>query len=197
MLTARVEAGVLVVRLDGPGGIPRLGRALLGELSSLVSALPARSDVRGVVLTGTERAFAAGAEVGEVGALTAVEAFEFARRGQALMTAVERLPLPVVAAVRGWCLGGGFDLAMACHVRLAASDAQFGHPGGALGILTGWGGTQRLPSLTGAGYARELFSTGRTIGAAEALARRLVSRVAPAERVVAQAAALAGAARTP
>lgn len=193
MLTARVEAGVLVVRLDGPGGIPRLGCALLDELSSLVASLPARGDVRGVVLTGTGRAFAAGAEVGEVGALTPLEAFEFARRGQALMTAVERLPLPVVAAVRGWCLGGGFDLAMACHVRIAAADAQFGHPGGALGILTGWGGTQRLPSLVGAGHARELLSAGRTIGAGEALACRLVSRVAPAESVVARAVSLAGA----
>jgi enoyl-CoA hydratase/carnithine racemase len=107
------------------------------------------------------------------------------------MTAIERLPKPVVAAVRGWCLGGGFDLAMACHIRLAASDAQFGHPGGALGILTGWGGTQRLPALVGAARAREALATGRTISSDEALAWRLVSRVAPAEALVADALALA------
>lgn len=197
MLAAGVEAGVLVIRLDGPEGIPRLGRALVGELSRLVGSLAGRRDLCGAVLTGTDRAFAAGAEVGEVGALAPLEAFEFARRGQALMTAIERLPLPVVAAVRGWCLGGGFDLAMACHVRLAAADAQFGHPGGALGILTGWGGTQRLPALVGAAAARELLATGRTISATEALRLRLVSRVVPPGKVVSAAVALAGKASAP
>lgn len=140
--------------------------------------------LRGVVLTGTDSAFAAGADLEEVGALTALEALRFSALGQGLMRRIERCPLPVVAAIRGYCLGGGFDLAMACHMRVAATDAMFGHPGGLLGLVTGWGGTARLPRLVGSARTLELLTTGQTISAQEAYAARLVNRLArPSETI--------------
>ncbi len=107
------------------------------------------------------------------------------------MGAIESCPKPVVAAIRGYCLGGGFDLAMACHMRIAGDDARFGHPGGSLGIITGWGGTARLPRIVGPARAVELLTSGRIIDAAEAHAWRLISRVVPPADVLATATDLA------
>lgn len=135
-------------------------------------------------MTGTEKCFAAGAELSEIAQLTAMEAKKFAEMGQELMRTIERMEKPVMAAVRGFCLGGGFDLAMACHIRVAARDAVFGHPGGSLGIMTGWGGTQRLARIVGQGRAMELLTTGRQMTAEEAYRWKLVSKVVESERVV-------------
>lgn len=179
--------GVLLIQLDGPDGFPRLSRSVVAELHGQFARIGGKPAIRGVVLTGTARAFAAGADLAEVSVLTPLEALRFSRLGQNLMNAVEGCPVPVVAAVRGWCLGGGFDLALACHVRIASADAQFGHPGGSLGLVTGWGGTARLPRIVGRAQARELLVTGRTLSASEALAWRLVSLVTPPEQAVEQA----------
>jgi len=108
-----------------------------------------------------------------------VEALRFSALGQAVMERLEKLRKPVVAAIRGYCLGRGFDLAMACHLRVASSDALFGRPGGSLGILTGWGGTARLPRILGRAQALEVLATGQTITAEQAYALSVVSRVAP------------------
>ena len=152
------------------------------------------STISGIVITGTEKAFAAGAEISELASLTPLAAHEFSLFGQQVMTQIERSPKPVIAAVRGYCFGGALDLALACHLRIAAEDASFAHPGAPLGILTGWGGTQRLPRtlLPGArSRAFELFSTGRTVTAPEACAMGLISQIVPAAELISRAIVLA------
>lgn len=172
-----LRGSVLLISLDSPDQFPRLTRAVLRALLARFESIPADSAVRATVITGTANSFAAGADVEEVSALTPVGALHFSALGQSLMRAIESCRKPVIAAIRGYCLGGGFDLAMACHMRIAGDDARFGHPGGSLGIITGWGGTARLPRLVGQARAHELLTTGRIIDAAEAYAWRLVSRV--------------------
>jgi enoyl-CoA hydratase len=178
---------VLLISLESPDQLPRLTRSVLRELLSRFESIPADSAVRATVITGTWQSFAAGADLAEVSALTPIEALSFSALGQSLMRVIESCPKPVIAAIRGYCLGGGFDLAMACHVRIAADDARFGHPGGSLGIITGWGGTARLPRIVGPARAVELLTSGRIIDAAEAHAWRLISRVVPPADVLATA----------
>ena len=181
---------VALLQLEDQSGYPRLERALIEQLLAQLDALEQTSGLAGIVVTGTPQAFAVGANLAEVSALGPLNALRFSGLGQRLMQRIERYAKPVVAAVRGYCLGGGFDLALACHVRIAAENAVFAHPGGSLGIITGWGGTQRLPRIIGRGRSLELLITGRTLTAAEALASRLVSRVVPADDVVSAAVAL-------
>jgi enoyl-CoA hydratase len=191
---ATVAEGVALVALQDASGIPRLSREVLAALAKTLSELARRADVHAFVLTGTTKCFAAGAEVSEVNALTGPAAREFSELGQSLMNRIERSARPVVAAVRGHCLGGGFDLALACHLRVAADDAIFGHPGGSLGLVTGWGGTARLPRIVGRARAMEILATGRAVTAEEARCWRLVNRVVSAENVLTAAHELANAA---
>jgi enoyl-CoA hydratase len=130
-----------------------------------------------MVITGNARFFSAGAELEEIAALDGPAAYEFSRMGQELMRAVEQFPAPVYAAVSGYCMGGGLDLALACHRRIASHHALFGHRGAALGLITGWGGTQRLPRLVGKGIALEIFVAAEKISAHRALAIGLVEAV--------------------
>ena len=179
---------VLLIRLYDPAGFPRLSRMVLAELLRHFAGAARAPDVGAVVLTGTPRCFAAGAEIGQVGALRPVEALRFSALGQSVMHEIERSAKPVVAAIRGYCLGGGLDLALACHLRVAATNALFGHPGAGLGIITGWGGTQRLPRLLlpgGRARTLEMLSTARNVTAAEAYAYGLVNRVVPPQKVLA------------
>lgn len=178
---------VQLISLDSPDQFPRLTRAVLRELLARFESMGSDASCNAVVITGTASSFAAGAEVAEVSALTPVAALAFSALGQSVMRAIETFRKPVIAAIRGYCLGGGFDLAMACHVRIAGEDARFGHPGGSLGIITGWGGTARLPRIVGRARAQEMLTTGRVISAAEAFAWRLVSRSVPPETVVEEA----------
>lgn len=178
---------VLLIELTSPNGFPRLTRAVLAKLHAQLEVLRSAPALQAAVLTGTRRCFAAGAHLAEVGALTPAEALRFSALGQSLMRAIERLDKPMIAAVRGHCLGGGLDLALACHVRMASTDAVFGHPGASLGIITGWGGTTRLPRLLGPrarARALELLITGRRISAGEALAWGLVSCVVPSDHLL-------------
>ncbi len=186
---------VLLLRLNSPDGFPRLTRAALGELRGHVAALEESADLRGAVITGSEKCFCAGAELTEIAALTGTEAVNFSLLGESVMSAIERSQKPIIAAIRGYCMGGGFDLALACHMRVAAPDAVFAHRGAALGIITGWGGTQRLPRALGPGgrsIAHEIMVTGREVTAAEAHDLRLVSRIIRAESLLDEACALAG-----
>ncbi len=191
---ARRSDGLLLIALDNPSGFPRLTRAVLGKLHRLFDADRETPAVRAVVITGTEKCFAAGAELAQIAALSAIEALRFSALGQSLMSKIEQHAKPVVAAIRGYCLGGGLDLALACHLRVAASDAVFGHPGAGLGIMTGWGGTTRLPRTMrarGRALAVEMLTTGRGITAEEAYACGLVNRVAPPQEVLETAFTLA------
>lgn len=156
---------------------------LAGEIRRLATA----PELVGAVITGSERAFAVGADIAELAEVQAGGGFEFSRRGQEAMDLIARSRKPVVAAIRGFCMGGGLDLALACRQRIASPDAMFAHPGGALGIITGWGGTQRLPRLIGRGRALELFVTGTKIGAHEAHAWGLISHVAPTDKLLGEA----------
>jgi enoyl-CoA hydratase len=168
---------VAVIRLNRPAERNPLTTAVLNALSVSVSALRSREDVRGVIFTGAGDAFASGADIRELAALDAPAAGEFAARGQHLLQLISDLPLVTIAAVNGFCMGGGLDLALSCAVRVASPRAVFAHPGARLGIITGWGGTQRLPRLVGPVRALEMFLTARRVTAAEALEIGLVDFV--------------------
>lgn len=166
-----------VLRIDRPGHRNSLSAATLLELDEAFSTLDARDDLDAIVFTGTRDVFASGADIRELQALTRDSALDFAGRGQALFQKISEARRLTVAAVNGYCMGGGLDLALACRVRIASPDAVFAHPGARLGIITGWGGTQRLPALVGSARALEMFTTARRVNADEALEIGLVSRV--------------------
>lgn len=181
-----------VVTLDRPKALNALNAQTLGELESVIDDLAADTAVRVVLLTGAgDRAFAAGADIRELAAIPAGEGRAFALRGQGVLRRIETLGKPVIACIQGFALGGGCELAMACSVRIAAEDARFGQPEVKLGIIAGYGGTQRLPRLVGRGAALKLLLSGAIIDAAEALRIGLVDEVVPAAGLMARAEALA------
>lgn len=186
-LSAIAREDVLLLTLENDDGYPRLSCAVKQALGDEIRRLAGSPELAGAVITGSERAFAVGADIAELAELQAGEGFEFSRRGQEVMASIARSRKPVIAAIRGFCFGGGLDLAMACRERIASPDAMFAHPGGALGIVTGWGGTQRLPRLIGRGRAMEMFVTGVKIGADEARASGLISQITSGEQLVAAA----------
>ena len=165
--------GGTVFRLCSEDGTNRLTRALVRDLTSVFQSAQGP-----IVLTGNERYFSAGADLNEIAELSGAQAYELALLGQRLMNAVDQHPEPVVAAIAGYCMGGGLDLALACDFRIAAQNAIFGHRGAALGILTGWGGTQRLPRVIGKSRSLQLFLTAEKLHAKVALEYGLVDRVA-------------------
>src|SRR5208282_424988 len=137
-----------------------------------------RTELRPLIIAGNRLFFSVGAESKKKNALSGPEAYEFSALGQTLMNAIAGYPAPVIAAIEGHCMGGGLDLAVACHRRIAAPHAVFGHRGAALGLMTGWGGTQRLPRLIGKGRALELFIAAEKISAARALEIGMVDAIA-------------------
>ncbi len=168
--------------LSRPDARNALSVALVGALERELAALPAQRDVRAVVLTGAgDRAFCAGADLREREGMDEAQVRTFVGRLQALMTTIEALPQPVIAAINGFALGGGLELALACDLRVAADGAMMGLPEVRLGIIPGAGGTQRLPRAIGHARARELVLTGRRIDAARAEQIGLVHEVAPAD----------------
>ncbi len=183
---------VAVVTMNRPAALNAFDTAQLQLMLEVFSMLRTDRDVRCVVLTGTgDRAFAAGADIKEMAALSPVQGLAFGRLGHALTRSIEGLPQPVIAAVNGLALGGGCEVALAADIRLASESAQFAQPEVTLGIPPGWGGTQRLPRLVGAGIAAELIFTGRRVLATEALQLRLVNAVYPADRLLPEAIGLA------
>jgi enoyl-CoA hydratase len=174
--------GIAVVTLDRPDKLNALSTRVLADLSRAFRQARADDGVRGVVLTGAgEKAFAAGADIEEFTALDALEGHRFALRGQSVFNTIENLPKPVVAAVNGFALGGGCELALACHLRVASERAQFGQPEVNLGLIPGYGGTQRLPRIVGQGIATEMVLTGDRITAQRAYEIGLVNHVVTPE----------------
>jgi enoyl-CoA hydratase len=167
---------------------PRLSRAILADLGEKLRAVQSAGCFEGLVITSNSNSFATGASIEEVSELYGLAALEFARLGQGVLREVAAFPLPVVAAIRGFCLGGGLDLALACYGRVAAYNSSFGGPGAALGLLTGWGGTERLPRLLGKSAATQMLVTGERIPAPQALTLGLVDELAPSAELVASAA---------
>ena len=171
-----LQAGVHILRLDSHDGTNRLTRECVLGLTSAIGMLAARS--LPLVVTGSERYFSVGADLSEISALDGASALEFSRMGQELMSAIQDFPARVCAAISGYCMGGGLDLALACHRRIASPHAMFGHRGAALGLITGWGGTQRLPRLIGKGRALEMFVAAEKVDARCALRMGLVDAIA-------------------
>ena len=176
-LVIEEREGTAIVRLNRPAERNPLSSGTLDELETTIAALTSRTHISAIIFTGTDDVFASGANIRELQQLTPAAALAFARRGQQLMQAIAAAPQLTIAAVNGYCMGGGLDLALACDLRCAAPDATFAHPGARLGIITGWGGTQRLPKLIGTARALEMFLTARRVTSAEALAYGLVNRV--------------------
>jgi enoyl-CoA hydratase/carnithine racemase len=175
--TFEPHAAALVVRLISDDGTNRLTRARVQALTAAIEDLAAHPPAR-LILTGNEHFFSAGADLHEIAALTGPEAFRFAHMGQRLMRAVASFPVPTVAAIHGYCMGGGLDLALACDRRIAGPHALFGHRGAALGLITGWGGTQRLPRLIGKARAMQMFLAAEKVPATRALEIGLVNAIA-------------------
>jgi enoyl-CoA hydratase len=180
--------GIARLTLRRPEKLNALDDRTMGELGAAFAELQTAADVRGVIVTGSgEKAFVAGADIAELAAQTPVEGRERARQGQRVFDVIERFPKPVIAAVNGFALGGGCELALACHVRLASENAKLGTPEVKLGIMCGYGGTQRLARLVGRGRALELLLTGEMIDAAEAFRIGLVNRVVPQAKLLEEA----------
>jgi enoyl-CoA hydratase len=174
------ESGIAVLTVNRPEKLNALSGALIGELADAFGRVSTDSAIRAVILTGAgEKAFVAGADIAELAALSPYETRAFARRGQAAFRQLETCGKPSVAAVNGFALGGGLELAMACSVRFAVENAKLGQPEVKLGLLPGYGGTQRLPRLVGRGRALELLLTGDPVSAAEAYRIGLVNAVVP------------------
>ena len=186
------SGAVLVITINRPNVLNALNAPTLDELSQAFEDARADADVRVVILTGMGgKSFVAGADINELAVQTPVSGREHARRGQAVFDRIERLGKPVIAAVNGFALGGGCELAMACTLRLAADTAKLGQPEINLGLIPGYAGTQRLPRLVGRGRALELLLTGNPIGAEEAWRIGLVNRVVPAAELMTEARKLA------
>jgi enoyl-CoA hydratase len=178
---------VAVLTIDRPKALNALNAATLSELGERVGDLRG-AGVRAAVITGAgEKAFVAGADIAAMEAMDPIEARRFARLGQAVFRSIEELPIPVIAAVNGFALGGGLELALACDWILASERARFGQPEINLGIIPGFGGTQRLPRRVGLSRARELIYTGRMVDAQEALRIGLINRIVAADELLAAA----------
>lgn len=181
-----------ILRINRPKALNALNSATLTELSQALDELLADSSIRVVILTGSgEKAFVAGADIAEMSQMNPMQARCFSQLGQGVMDQIEQLSQPVIAAVNGFALGGGTELAMACDFRLASENAKFGQPEVTLGLLAGFGGTQRLPRLVGKGRASEILFTGDILDVQEAYRIGLVNRVYPLPELMNEALALA------
>lgn len=184
-VTTRVEGQTAIVTLNRPSVLNALNRNLLAALKTAFEEIEKNDEIKGVVLTGAgEKAFAAGADISEISVLSREEALAFSRAGQRLFSYIERFPKPVFAAVNGFALGAGCELAMSCHMRLASSNAKFGQPEVNLGVIAGYGGTQRLPRIIGSGRALELLLTGDMFDAATAQQFGLANHVTSQEELL-------------
>ncbi|MBP2674523.1 MAG: enoyl-CoA hydratase/carnithine racemase [Deltaproteobacteria bacterium] len=184
-LLVDVSGRVATIAFNRPKALNALNPDTIRELKSALEGISAREDIGAAILTGAgEKAFIAGADISEMKGFTPMQALDFALLGQEVLSFIERMPQVVIAAVNGFALGGGCELAMACDLILAADTARFGQPEVSLGIIPGYGGTQRLPRLVGRNIAKELVLTGDMISAQRAFEIGLVNRVVPASELM-------------
>jgi enoyl-CoA hydratase len=177
--------GILTITISRPEALNALNLKTLSELITVLQQTYQKAENKGIILTGDGyKAFVAGADIKELSALTQEQAFAFAQNGQRLFKLIEDCPKPFIAAINGFALGGGCELAMACHIRIASENAKFGQPEVNLGIIPGYGGTQRLTQLVGRGKALELMLTGEMISAQEAKTIGLVNQVVPKDELM-------------
>ncbi len=186
------QGHLAILTLTRPEKLNALNPRMLDDLDYTLTGIKAAGEIRVVIITGAgEKAFAAGADIRQFPALTPEAAWKFSRHGQAVFQKIEDLGKPVIAAVNGFALGGGCELALACHLRYAADSARFGQPEVGLGVIAGYGGTQRLPRLLGSGRALELLLSGRMLNASEALQIGLVNGVFPKMKLMEEVGAIA------
>jgi enoyl-CoA hydratase len=177
--------GIFIITIDRPKVLNALNAQTVAEIGEAFAAAREDPSVRCVILTGAgEKAFVAGADINELAQMTPITGKAVAEKGQRVFRAIEKFPKPVIAAINGFALGGGCELALACHIRIASEKAQMGLPEVTLGIIPGYGGTQRMARLLGKGKALELILTGDRIGATEAERIGLVNKVVPAEELM-------------
>jgi enoyl-CoA hydratase len=185
-LKSEHNEGITVLKISAPKSLNALNSTILKELDDFVGHLDAQTRV--LIITGDgEKSFVAGADISEMAHLNEPQGQEFGRLGAQVFRRIELLPIPVIAAVNGFALGGGCELAMACDIRIASSKAKFGQPEVGLGIIPGFSGTYRLPKLIGQGYAKEMIYTGKVIRADEALRIGLVNAVYEPEELMGKA----------
>ena len=178
------KGNIAIALIDRPKALNALNSEVLNDLNTLVDTVHADPEIRVLILTGSgEKSFVAGADIGEMSSLTKVEGEAFGKKGNDVFRRIETLPIPVIAAVNGYALGGGCELAMSCDIRICADTAVFGQPETGLGITPGFGGTQRLARLIGPGMAKQLIYSARNIKADEALRIGLVNAVYPLEEL--------------
>ena len=180
------QDGIAVMKISAPKSLNALNSTILKEIDSFVSGLD--NTTRVLIITGDgEKSYVAGADISEMAHLNEPQGFEFGRLGAQVFRKIETLPIPVIAAVNGFALGGGCELAMACDIRIASVKAKFGQPEVGLGIIPGFSGTHRLPKLIGQGYAKEMIYTGKVIRADEALRIGLVNAIYEPEELMPKA----------
>ena len=186
-VTYEVEGQVGIITINRPKALNALNSTVLEELDATLDAVD-QNEVRCLILTGAgEKSFVAGADIGEMSTLTKAEGEAFGKKGNDVFRKLETFPLPVIAAINGFALGGGCEIAMSCDIRICSENAVFGQPEVGLGITPGFGGTQRLARLVGAGMAKQMIYTARNIKADEALRIGLVNAIYSLEELMAQA----------
>ncbi len=186
------KAGIAYITINRPSVRNALNSETIMELKAVIETVRNDDEIRVAILSGAgDKAFVAGADINEIAKLTPVEGTEYALRGQAVFDSIEHLGKPVIAAVNGYALGGGCELAMACTFRIASENAFFGQPEVKLGIIPGYGGSQRLPRLVGKGAAMQILLTGEMLPAADALRLGLVNQMVPAAELISTAEAVA------
>ncbi|MEO0082955.1 MAG: enoyl-CoA hydratase-related protein [candidate division WOR-3 bacterium] len=179
-----IEDNIAIVKFNRPNVLNALNTETILELEKVIDELSANADVRVIILTGEGKAFVAGADISEMSKFSSLEARVFAQNGHRVLSKLEDIDKPVIAAINGFALGGGCEIALACDIRIMAETAKIGQPEVNLGIIPGFGGTQRLARLCGAGIAKELIYTGDMIDAQEALRIGLVNKVVPMDKLM-------------
>ncbi len=183
-----LSGGILTITINREDKLNALSQQTIKDLDGAFQKVYDETEIKGVILTGAgEKAFVAGADITEFKELNYMNGRKFAEDGQEVFAKIENCPKPVIAAIKGFALGGGCELAMACHIRVAGSEAKFGQPEVNLGLIPGYGGTQRLPMLVGKAKAMEIILTGEMITAENALKIGLVNHVVPKEEVIIKA----------
>ena len=187
-LLTTLENNILTITINRPDKLNALNKAVIAELEEVINEIEKDESIKAAIITGAgQKAFVAGADISEFTGLTSGEGMDLARRGQEVFFEIENASIPIIAAVNGFALGGGCELAMACHFRIASENAQFGQPEVNLGLVPGYGGTQRMPQLIGKGRALELLMTGNMIDASTALRYGLVNHVVNQEELLEKA----------
>ena len=187
-LLTTLEENLYTITINRPDKLNALNRQVLTELNHAIDEVYSNPEIRAVLITGAgNKAFVAGADITEFNVLSAEEGMALAKKGQDIFFRIEQCPKPVIAAVNGFALGGGCELAMSAHFRLAAQEAKFGQPEINLGLIPGYGGTQRLTMIVGRGKALQWLMTGQIINAQEALESGLVNAVFPQDQLMAEA----------